>query len=227
MPLASEAPQPGRLITFEGVEGAGKSTQIRRLHERLREAGVETVATREPGGSEGAEILRRILLSGALKPLGARAEAILFAAARIDHIDALIRPALARGHWVLSDRFIDSTRAYQGAAEAVDPRLISALERAALGGLRPDLTLIIDLPAQEGLRRAAARRGAGEGADRFEGEDVSFHEAVRNAFLAIAETDPARCVVIDGTAAEARAADEIWSVVRERLLAGEEAAHGA
>ncbi len=207
------APRPrGKFITLEGGEGAGKSTQIGHLMRRLDAAAIEAIATREPGGSEGAEILRNILLSGIVKPLGPAAEAILFAAARIDHIDNTIAPALRTGTWVVSDRFADSTRAYQGGAE-IDPRLIDALERVALDGLRPDLTLILDLPAQEGLRRAARRRAPGETLDRFEGEDLRFHEALRAAFLAIAAADPARCAIIDASAPESEVADAIWRVV--------------
>ncbi|PNG24863.1 dTMP kinase [Methylocella silvestris] len=219
----------GRLITCEGGEGVGKSTQIGHLLRRLREEGIEAVATREPGGSEGAEILRKVLLSGVVKPLGPAAEAIVFAAARIDHIDALIEPALAAGSWVVSDRFADSTRAYQGGAGALDIRLINALERAALGDLQPDLTLILDLPPEEGLRRAAARRKVAESADRFEGEDLRFHEAIRAAFLKIAADNPERCVIIDASAAEAEVAAAIWAAVSHRFLKEREldCAHGS
>jgi dTMP kinase len=219
----------GKLITLEGGEGAGKSTQIGHLMRRLRAAGIEAIATREPGGSEGAEILRKVLLSGVVKPLGPAAEAILFAAARIDHIDNTIEPALRAGKWVVSDRFSDSTRAYQGGAGEIDPRLINALERVALGDLRPDLTLILDLPAEEGLRRAARRRAPGEMLDRFEGEDLRFHETLRASFLAIAAANPARCAVIDASAPEAEVADAIASVVVERLMGARvaEREHGA
>ncbi len=219
----------GKLITLEGGEGAGKSTQIGHLMRRLRAAGIEAIATREPGGSEGAELLRGILLSGVVKPLGPAAEAILFAAARIDHIDNTIEPALSAGKWVVSDRFSDSTRAYQGGAGAIDPRLVNALERVALGDLRPDLTLILDLPAEEGLRRAARRRAPGAALDRFEGEDLRFHEALRASFLAIAAANPGRCAIIDASAPEAEVADAIERVVSERLIAGRslERAHGA
>ncbi len=220
------APARGKFITLEGGEGAGKSTQSGHLLRRLRAEGIEAVATREPGGSERAEILRRILLSGVVKPLGPAAEAILFAAARIDHIDYLIEPALAVGKWVVSDRFADSTRAYQGGA--IDPRLINALERVALGDLKPDLTLILDLPPEEGLRRAARRRAKGEEADRFEGEDLRFHEALRAAFLAIAAADPGRCAVIDASLPVAQVAEAIGAVVSERLLASRaESEYGA
>ncbi|WP_342151151.1 dTMP kinase [Methylorubrum sp. SB2] len=195
--MSSDAPR-GVFITFEGGEGAGKSTQIARLAAALRTAsGREVVTTREPGGTPRAEGYRAALLRGVAKPFGPFAEALMFAAARIDHVDALIRPALARGAIVLCDRFADSTRAYQGAAGGLDPALIVSLERVTLQGLRPDLTLILDLPAEAGLARA--RRRGGEGADRFEAEALSFHERLRSAFLAIAAAEPARCRVIDAS----------------------------
>lgn len=194
--MSSDAPR-GVFITFEGGEGAGKSTQIARLAEALRLAsGREVVATREPGGTKRAEELRAALLRGVAKPYGPFAEALMFAAARIDHIENLIRPALARGAIVLCDRFSDSTRAYQGAAGGLEPGLIASLERVTLEGLRPDLTLILDLPPEAGLARAQ-RRGEGEPADRFEAESMRFHERLRAAFRAIAAAEPDRCRVID------------------------------
>ncbi|WP_232630997.1 dTMP kinase [Methylobacterium sp. Leaf118] len=196
--MSSDAPR-GVFITFEGGEGAGKSTQIARLAAALRAAsGREVVVTREPGGTARAEAYREALLRGVAKPFGPFAEALVFAAARIDHVDALIRPALARGAVVLCDRFADSTRAYQGAAGGLDPALIASLERVTLGDLAPDLTLILDVPAQAGLARARRRSGEETGApDRFEGEALGFHERLRAAFRGIAEAEPARCRVID------------------------------
>ncbi|MGH6795046.1 MAG: dTMP kinase [Methylocella sp.] len=208
----------GFLITLEGGEGVGKSTQIRNLLRNLRNAGIEAIGTREPGGSPGAEILRKVLLSGGVARLGPAAEAILFAAARVDHIDNTIEPALAAGIFVVCDRFADSTRAYQGARGQLDPRLLRALERVTFGDVRPGLTLILDLPAAEGLARAAARRGSGEAPDRFEREDPEFHEGLRAAYLAIAAAEPARCAVIDATRAEADVASEIFEVVTKRLI---------
>ncbi len=194
--MSSDAPR-GVFITFEGGEGAGKSTQIARLAETLRRAGGrEVVTTREPGGTKRAEDLRAALLRGVAKPYGPFAEALMFAAARIDHIDGLIRPSLERGAIVLCDRFSDSTRAYQGAAGGLEPGLIAGLERVTLGDLRPDLTLILDLAPEAGLARAQ-RRGAGEPADRFEAEALSFHQRLRAAFRAIAEAEPERCRLID------------------------------
>ena len=209
----------GSFITLEGGEGAGKSTQIGHLLGNLREAGIEAIGTREPGGSPGAEILRKVLLSGNMARLGPAAEAILFSAARIDHIDKTIKPALAAGAFVVSDRFADSTRAYQGARGQLDPRFLRALERITLDDVRPDLTLILDLPVAEGLARAAARRGAGEAPDRFEREDLPFHESLRAAFLSIAAAEPRRCIVIDAAGAEEEVAQAIFEAVSNRLIA--------
>ncbi|MGH6846600.1 MAG: dTMP kinase [Methylocella sp.] len=213
------ARERGSFITLEGGEGVGKSTQVRHLLRNLRKAGIEAIGTREPGGSPGAEILRDVLLSGGVARLGPAAEAILFAAARVDHIDKTIEPALAAGIFVVCDRFVDSTRAYQGARGKLDPRFLSALERVTLGNVRPGLTLILDLPAAVGLARAAARRGAGEAPDRFEREDLEFHESLRAAFLAIAAAEPVRCAVIDAARAEADIARTIFAVVFDRLVA--------
>src|SRR6267154_3713120 len=165
----------GRFITFEGGEGTGKSTHAALLADRLKGLGIGVVLTREPGGSPGAEVIRHVLLSGVAKPLGAEAEALLFAAARDDHVRTTIEPALARGAWVICDRFIDSNRVYQGTLGNLDPNLIRALERVTVGELRPDLTFILDVPAEIGLARAGTRR-AGESADRFEAESLAFHE---------------------------------------------------
>ena len=222
------ARERGAFITLEGGEGVGKSTQVGHLLRNLREAGIEAIGTREPGGSPGAEILRNVLLSGSVARLGPAAEAILFTAARIDHIDKTIRPALAAGTFVVCDRFADSTRAYQGASGELDPRFLNALERVALSGVRPDLTLILDLPAAEGLARAAARRSAAE-ADRFEREDLQFHERLRAAFLSIAAAEPARCAIIDAAGSEEDVARAIFDAVLERLIApaaGKQTRHG-
>jgi len=206
----------GYFITFEGGEGSGKSTHARLLGARLKAIGIESVITREPGGSPGAEIIRHILLSGLAKPLGADTEAILFAAARDDHMRTVIRPAIAAGKWVICDRFIDSTRVYQGAVGRVDPRLIRSLERITVGAAVPDLTFILDVPATVGLARAKNRRAEGA-ADRFEGEDVKFHEALRNAYRALAKLEPKRCVLIDGRAPRDVVSGRIWRTVEERL----------
>ena len=203
----------GRFITFEGGEGAGKSTQVRYLKAHLEQAGVRAIATREPGGSPRAEMLRAALLSGKAADLGPFGEAVLFGAARIDHIDTLIRPALASGAWVVCDRFADSTRAYQGAAGAAKPELIAALERVVVGPVRPDLTILLDLDPEAGLARARARAGEGA-ADRFEGEKLAFHKALRAAFLDIARSEPARVRMIDAALPEHEIADRIWAMTR-------------
>lgn len=205
----------GRFITFEGGEGAGKSTQIRRLRDHLERLGIACLVTREPGGSPGAEAIRDLILSGAAKPFGTFAETLMFFAARDDHLAVTIRPALAAGRWVLCDRFADSTRAYQGVSGGVEARHIRALERLVVAGTRPDLTLILDIPPAEGLRRAASR---GAKADRFEAEDVSFHERLRRAYLAIAANEPDRCVVIDASAPPDEVAAAIAAAVDQRLL---------
>src|SRR5438105_6005846 len=172
----------GRFITFEGGEGSGKSTQAKLLAERLRPFGLHVVLTREPGGSTGAEAVRHVLLSGAAKPLGAHAEAILFAAARDDHVRQTIRPALDSGRWVISDRFADSTRVYQGTLGNVDARLIARLEKLTVGELTPDLTIILDIAPEIGLKRAGERRGKAV-VDRFEAEAFDFHKKLREAYL--------------------------------------------
>src|ERR1700704_6552443 len=171
----------GRFITFEGGEGSGKSTQIKTLAERLDGAKLRTIVTREPGGSPGAEIIRHLLLSGMGKLLGPEAETLLFAAARDDHVHAVITPALDQGIWVLCDRFSDSTRAYQGRLGKVDPGILNALQRVTIGDLKPDLTFILDVAVEVGMQRASARRGSGA-PDRFEAEDVKFHEGLRAAY---------------------------------------------
>ena len=186
----------GIFITFEGGEGAGKSTQIRALANALRDTGRDVLVTREPGGSPGAEAVRHVLLSGAAEPFGPAMEAVLFAAARSDHVEQVIRPAVARGAVVLCDRFMDSSRVYQGVTGDLDPAFMGALEKVAINGMRPDLTIILDLDPEEGLRRASERRG-NESADRYEKETVQMHRRRRKAFLDIARAEPDRCVVID------------------------------
>jgi len=206
----------GRFITFEGGEGTGKSTHSALLADRLTAGGIRVLRTREPGGSPGAEVIRHVLLSGVAKPLGVEAEALLFAAARGDHVDHTIEPALAQGTWVICDRFIDSTRVYQGELGHLDPKFIRALERVMIGNLTPDLTFILDVPAELGLARAKKRRGDGE-ADRFEGEGLEFHEKLRDAFRMLAMSEPNRCVLIDASVDRPAVADKIWKVVSDRL----------
>jgi dTMP kinase len=210
-------PARGRFITLEGGEGAGKSVQAKRLERNLKEIGLKVVRTREPGGAPGAEALREAILSGFAAPFGPEGEALLFAAARIDHLDKTILPALARGAWVVCDRFADSTRAYQGAAGNLPPGFIARLEQVTVGANRPDLTLILDIPPEAGLVRAARRRGEGRGADRFEAEGLAFHQTLRRAFLDIAAAEPERCAIIDAHTPENKVATQIWSVVKARL----------
>jgi dTMP kinase len=207
----------GRFITFEGGEGTGKSTHASLLAARLRQFGIQVVLTREPGGSPGAEIMRYILLSGAARSFGPNAEALLFAAARDDHLTTLIRPALEQDKWVVCDRFADSTRVYQGIAGDVDPTAIRAMERIIVGDTRPDLTFVLDVPAREGMRRAENRRGSGGNADRFEGEALSFHERLRDGFLTLAANEPDRCELIDATMDKHDVAAQIWRVVLKKL----------
>lgn len=209
----------GRFISFEGGEGGGKSTQLRRLAERLAETGREVVATREPGGSAGAEAIRALLVQGEADRWSAVTETLLMYAARRDHIERVITPALARGAWVLCDRYADSTRAYQGAGGGTDPALIAALEAHVLGGVMPDLTLILDLPPEVGLARAAARAGA---ETRFESKGLAFHQKLREGFLGIAAAEPERCAVIDATTPVEAVADAIWAAVTSRLARGED-----
>ncbi|MDK4714088.1 dTMP kinase [Rhizobium sp. CNPSo 4039] len=219
----------GLFVSFEGGEGAGKSTQIHRLAERLRERGHEVLVTREPGGSPGAEAVRHVLLSGAAEMFGTRMEAILFAAARNDHVENVIRPALSRGTIVLCDRFMDSSRVYQGVTGNLEPDYIEALQRVAVNGVIPHCTLILDIPAEVGLERARKRASAVTAPDRFEKEEMQTHEKRREAFLDIAAREPERCHVIDAQKSEDEIAAEIAEIVDKRLgaaniAAGSEAA---
>lgn len=219
---ANAGPERGRFITFEGGEGSGKSTQIKILAERLNAAKLRTIVTREPGGSPGAEIIRHLVLSGMGKLLGADAETLLFAAARDDHVHTVIKPALEQGIWVLCDRFADSTRAYQGRVGNVLPGVLNAMERVTIGDLKPDLTVILDIPVEIGMQRAAARRG-GCAPDRFEAEDIAFHRQLRDAYRDIAASDPQRCVVIDANADVATVAAAVWTALRDRVLTADPA----
>ncbi|MEZ0494672.1 dTMP kinase [Sphingomonas sp. IW22] len=187
---------PGRFITLEGGEGVGKSTQVRRLAEALEARGLHVLVTREPGGSEGAEAIRNLLMQGDVARWSPHAEALLFAAARADHVDRQIRPAIGAGHWVICDRFIDSTRAYQG-AQGIDDAAILALHGFGSRGLLPDRTFLLELPAGEGRARAARRDPAAN--DRFEARDNGFHDAVAAGFARIAEAEPVRVRRIDAS----------------------------
>lgn len=210
----------GLFISFEGGEGAGKSTQIRRLAEGLGRRGLDVLVTREPGGSAGAEAIRHVLLSGAAEAFGTGMEALLFAAARNDHVREIIRPALRRGAVVLCDRFMDSSRVYQGGSGTLSEDFLDRLQEVAIEDTAPDLTIILDIPAEEGLARARRRAeatGTGTEPDRFEKETVAVHEARRQAFLAIARREPARCRVIDARRDEDAIADDIMAAVSPLL----------
>lgn len=222
----------GRFITFEGGEGVGKTTQVERIRRRIEDAGQRVLVTREPGGSPRAERIREVLLNGTAKRFGPFAEAVLFSAARMHHVEYTIRPSLDAGEHVLCDRFADSTRVYQGMMGEVDEAAIAMLERLAVDGTEPDLTLVLDLPAPTGLDRARRRReGRGERADRFESEDPGFHEALRQGFLRIAREAPERCAVIDADREPDAVEAAIWAAIRERLpdlaRAGGAVPHGA
>ncbi|MBR1196460.1 dTMP kinase [Bradyrhizobium sp. AUGA SZCCT0240] len=208
----------GKFISFEGGEGSGKSTQIKKLADRLATVKLRAIVTREPGGSPGAEIIRHVVLSGMGKLLGPEAETLLFAAARDDHVRTVIQPALSQGIWVLCDRFSDSTRAYQGRLGQVSPAVLNAMQRVTIGDLKPDLTIILDIPVEVGLKRAAARRGTGA-PDRFEAEDVKFHQDLRDAYQQIAAEDPKRCALIDANADTDTVAARVWKALRDHLFA--------
>jgi dTMP kinase len=212
---AARAMQRGKFITFEGGEGAGKSTQIKLLADKLMDAGFQVLVTREPGGSPGAEAVRHVLLSGAAESFGTDMEAILFAAARSDHVEQVIKPALKNGINVLCDRYYDSSRVYQGMTGDVDEGLIASLVNVACEDAWPNLTLILDLDPEEGLRRANKRRGD-DVADRYEKEDFAMQIARREGFLKIAEDEPERCAVINAAKPEKKVAEEIWNTVLQR-----------
>jgi dTMP kinase len=212
--------RPARFITFEGGEGVGKSTQVKRLLAHLADMSVEAVRTREPGGTPKAEAVRSFILQGRGESWGPGAEAVLFAAARLDHVTQLIAPNLAKGTWVISDRFCDSTRAYQGLTGGVSTKTIDALEVLALDGHVPDLTIVLDMDPEVAFRRVAQRAvedGLALTGDRFEKEELDWHRRLRESFLDIATTNPERCVVLSANQAEESLENEIWTLVRERF----------
>jgi len=212
----------GRFITFEGGEGSGKSTQARLLADALRVKGIDPILTREPGGSPFAEHVRRLILDPETPPHSPLSEALLFYAARADHIEKVIRPALVAGRWVISDRFSDSTRVYQVEAGGLPLDVFKAFELIVVKLSYPDLTFILDIPAEAGLRRATTRRLAraiaGEDADAYEKRDLDYHERLRQGFLAVAKAEPRRCHVLDGTASQEAVAAEVWAQVQRRLM---------
>ncbi len=208
----------GRFVTVEGGEGTGKSTQVRMLAEALRGFGLAVVVTREPGGTPAAEDIRALLVEGAVRRWSPVSETLLHYAARREHLDRTILPALAAGQWVVSDRFADSTMAYQGYGLGLGREFVAGLHRLVAGDLRPDLTLVLDLPVEEGLARASARASGGAGGeDRYERMDLGFHERVREGFLAIARDDPERCVVVDAGGTPEAVAAELLAQVLARL----------
>lgn len=204
----------GRFISFEGGEGAGKSTQIARLADRLGASGISVLRTREPGGTEGADAIRALLVTGSADRWDPVSEVLLHNAARRDHVERLIKPALARGDWVLTDRFADSTMAYQGYGSGLDIELIEAIQRAALGDFHTDMTIIMDFDPADGLARA---RGRDPDPSRYEALDLAFHERLREGFLTIAEAEPDRCVVLDARGTVDEVADAVWQAVVDKL----------
>lgn len=204
----------GKFITFEGGEGTGKSTQSRILTARLQAEGRAAIRTREPGGSDGAEALRSLLVEGRADRWSPLSETLMMNAARRDHLERTIVPALEAGDWVVCDRFADSTRAYQGAGGGVPADFIAAVEQAVVGANRPDLTLVFDLPPEIGLERAFGRDMFEV---RFETKDFAFHTRLRDAYLAIARAEPERCVLIDASGTEDQVADLVWTAVMDRL----------
>lgn len=208
----------GKFITFEGGEGAGKSTQTRLLAGHLKGQGIDVLTTREPGGSPGAEAIRDLLVTGDPDRWDPTSEALLNFAARRDHVETIIKPALAKGTWVVSDRFSDSTTVYQGIAGKLGEDAITALEQLTLAGFKPDLTLVLDIPVDVGLARSRARHSAsGSTEDRYENMGKDFHEVLRGGFQAVAKANPERCVMIDagGEVADIEAA--IKAVTFERF----------
>jgi len=212
--------KPARFVTFEGGEGVGKSTQVKLLLNRLARAGISVVRTREPGGTPKAEAIRSFILQGKSEDWGPGAEAVLFAAARLDHVHQLIAPNLEHGRWVISDRFHDSTRAYQGLAGGVKPKLISALEELALDGHNPELTLVMDMDPASAFQRVEQRaieHGIPVAPDRFEKENLAWHQKLREAFLEIAQNNKQRCVIVSAERDENLVAEEIWHIVKQRF----------
>lgn len=204
----------GRFITIEGGDGTGKSTQMWMLAESLRSLGIAVAVTREPGGTHTAEVIRTVLVGGDVHRWSPLSEVLLHYAARREHLDRTILPALAAGQWVVCDRFADSTMAYQGCGHQIGCADVRAIHRIVVGGFRPDLTLILDLAVEQGLARARARSGS---EDRYERMDRGFHQRVRHGFLAIARDEPERCVIVDARRSPEAVATEILMRVRSRF----------
>lgn len=208
----------GIFITFEGGEGAGKTSQITMLENRLRDLNFDVIKTREPGGTPGAEVIRHVLLSGSAEPFGPHMEALLFAAARSDHVESVISPALEAGKIVLCDRFIDSTRVYQGASGVVEMTFLKDLEEITCENAYPDLTIIIDIDPAEGMRRAGQRRENGQAPDRFEKDNLKEQQKRRTAFLKMAKDEPERIRIVGGADSEEEVSEKIWEIVEPMLI---------
>jgi dTMP kinase len=208
---------PARFITLEGGEGAGKSTQAKQLAAALESRGITSVLTREPGGSPGAETIRKLLVQGDRDKWDPQTETLLMFAARADHVARKIKPALEAGNWVICDRFIDSTYAYQGAGQGVPTEFIDRLSELVLRGFTPDLTLILDIDPEAGLARTSGRAGEALGETRFERFGLNFHKHLRAAFHEIAKRHPERCVLIDAAQPEGEVARSIWNAVSNKL----------
>ncbi len=218
--MSNSPPVDARFITFEGGEGVGKSTQVKLLLSRLERAGISGVRTREPGGTPKAEAIRSFILQGHCEPWGTGAEAVLFAAARLDHVNKLIAPNLENGSWVVSDRFHDSTRAYQGLTGGVDEKLIDAIEDLALNGYEPELTIVMDMDpkfAFERVEQRAKESGIPVSSDRFERENIDWHQQLRQAFLLIAKNNPDRCVIVAADDSEQDISQNIWKIVQQKF----------
>ena len=211
----------GKFITFEGGEGSGKSTQAHHLQARLEKAGKSAVLTREPGGSPGAEEIRHLLVNGEAERWNPLSETLLLYAARNDHLMRTIRPALRHGYWVISDRFADSSHAYQGVAGGIDAAFLDMLDKTVIESTVPDLTLLLDVPAKIGLERAHQRSDGNAGEDRFENKQFAFHEKLREGFLEIARAEPERCAVVNTLADPEEVARQIWQIVQERLFSND------
>jgi len=202
-----------RFITFEGGEGSGKSTQARLLVERLRAEGIDALITREPGGSQFAEQIRALILDAASAAHSVLSETLLFYAARADHLDKLIRPALEEGRWVVCDRFSDSTRVYQNMVGGLPLKVFETLEAMVVSTTRPDLTLVLDVAAETGLKRIGARPRTGPLSDAFEKRELAYHQRLRDGFAALTRMEPQRCLLIDGARETAAIAADVWSHV--------------
>ncbi len=215
MSQTAQEKSTGRFVTFEGGEGVGKTSQARRLADTLRALGHNVILTREPGGSAGAEEIRRLLVEGSPDRWDVLSEFLLHFAARRDHLVQTVWPALKRGDWVVCDRFADSTLAYQCYTQGFDEAVFRSIYKLVVGNFEPDLTLILDVPAREGLRRAVERD---DGSTRYENMDIDFHERLHQAFLRIGRDNPRRCIVLDAQIDETALSSTIFSEVEKRLI---------